>query len=238
MSVRTLRLDGRDVGARDGQTLLEVARDVGARVPTLCALEGLSDVGACRLCHVEVAGRGKLLPACTTLAEEGMEVLTDTPRLRAYRRQILELLFAERNHVCAVCVANGHCGLQNLALELGMDRVRYGYLSPAVGVDASHRLFALDQNRCVLCTRCVRVCDEVEGAHVWDLMGRGTGTRVVADLDAPWADAERCTSCGKCVMACPTGALFKQGSTVAEMTRNRDKLSFLKEAREKKLWTM
>ena len=112
--------------------------------------------------------------SCVTVVSEGMEVRTDTDELRKYRLMILELLFAERNHICSVCVVNGHCDLQSLAQGQGMNHVRFPYLYPKASVDASHERFAIDHDRCILCTRCVRVCDEIEGAHTWDVMGRGT----------------------------------------------------------------
>ena len=207
MSVVTLTINGELVSAREGETLLEVMREQHIAIPTLCHLEGLSDRGACRLCMVEVEGSNKLFAACVTPVQEGMVVKTHTPRLIEYRKMILELLFAERNHVCAVCVMNGNCELQWQATQVGMDHVRYDYLTPKLAMDASHERFVLDQNRCILCTRCVRVCDEVEGAHVWDVMGRGVNSRIICDLKQPWGTSESCTSCGKCVQVCPTGAL-------------------------------
>lgn len=238
MAVKTLTIDGKLISARDDQTILEAARDAGINIPTLCHLDGLSSVGACRLCLVEVAESKRLLPACTTRVAEDMKLLTASPRLVGYRKMILELLFAERNHYCAVCVANGACELQDRAIDLGMDHVRFDYLTPQCVVDTSHERFGLDHNRCVLCTRCVRVCDEVEGAHTWDVAGRGTGARVITDLAEPWGDSATCTSCGKCVQACPTGALFKKGATVAESRKDRGEISFLVTAREKKQWNV
>jgi len=231
MSVRTLVIDGREVGARAGETLLAVARENGIEIPTLCELGGLSPVGACRLCLAEVEGSAKLLPACTTAVWEGMVVRTRSERLDRYRRGVLELLFAERNHVCAVCVASGHCELQSLAQRLGMDHVRFPYLHPSLTVDASHERFALDHNRCVLCTRCVRVCDEIEGAHTWDVAGRGAGAWIVSDLATPWGESSTCTSCGKCVQVCPTGALFTKGKAVGEMEKRTAFLPYLRRMR-------
>ena len=234
MAVKTLTIDGKSVSADETDSILQVATDAGVRIPTLCQLEGLTDIGACRLCIVEVAGTNKLLPACVTKVAEGMEVTTQSERLRKYRLMTLELLFAERNHVCAVCVANGHCDLQTLAEESGMMHVRFPYQYPNVTVDASHDWFVLDHNRCVLCTRCVRVCDEVEGAHVWDVMGRGATSRVITDLNEPWGDSETCTNCSKCVQVCPTGALSSKGKSVAEMVKRRDFLPYLTQMREEK----
>ena len=225
--VVTLNLDGKDVSARDDQTIMEVAADQHIRIPRLCYTAGLSVWAGCRLCLVEVEGSNKLLAACSTKVSEGMEVRTTTPRLTGYRRMIIELLFAERNHVCSVCVSNGHCDLQNSAQQHGIDHVRYPYLYPDLPVDASHSRFVADHNRCILCTRCVRVCDEIEGAHTWDVMGRGGECLVITDLDQPWGEAESCTNCGKCVQVCPTGALSEKGRSVAEMTKRRQFLPYL-----------
>jgi len=227
MAVITLTINDQLVTAQDDQTLLEVIREQGIDLPTLCHLDGLSERGGCRLCMVEVKGSNKLLAACVSLAQEGMEIITHSERMVNYRKMILELLFSERNHVCAVCVMNGNCELQAQAARVGMTNVRYDYLTPDLPMDASHELFVLDHNRCILCTRCVRVCDEVEGAHTWDLMGRGVKNRVIADMNQPWGASQSCTSCGKCVQVCPTGALTKKGSTVAEMEKHLEFLPWI-----------
>jgi bidirectional [NiFe] hydrogenase diaphorase subunit len=236
MAAKTLTIDGQMISAEENQTLLQAAQDAGIYIPTLCHLDGVLDVGACRLCLVEIAGSPKLQPACVTKVQEGMEVTTTSPRLQQYRRMILELLFAERNHVCAVCVSNGHCELQTLAMRHGMDHVRFEYRHPKLGLDLSHRLFGMDHNRCVLCTRCVRTCWYIEGAGTKNVAGRGANSMIITDLNQPWGESDTCTACGKCVQACPTGALFYKGATVAEMQRQRDKLEYIVTAREKKQW--
>jgi bidirectional [NiFe] hydrogenase diaphorase subunit len=231
VDVKTLFIDGKNVSARSGQTILEVAKENGIEIPTLCHLDGLSDVGACRICVVEVKGSPKLFPACVTSIFEGMEVTTQSERLQKHRRTILELLFTERNHICSVCVTNGHCELQALAQQQGMNHVRLPYRNPELPVDASHERFVLDQNRCILCTRCVRVCAEIEGAHVWDVMGRGIDSMVITDLHDPWGSST-CTRCGKCVQVCPTGALFDKSKIGSDHPKYPDFLPYLNMMRE------
>jgi bidirectional [NiFe] hydrogenase diaphorase subunit len=231
VDVKTLLIDGKNVSARAGQTILEVAKENGIDIPTLCHLEGLGDVGACRLCLVEIKGLNKLLPACVATVEEGMEVSTATDRLKKHRKTILELLFAERNHICSVCVANGHCELQALGQEQGLTHVRLPYRNPDLPVDASHERFTADHNRCILCTRCVRVCAEIEGAHVWDVMGRGIDSMIISDLNEAWGSSS-CTRCGKCVQVCPTGALFDKSKVGSDHPKYPDFLPYLNLMRE------
>ena len=174
MSTIKLKIDGEYVTTRPGKTVLDVARENDRFIPALCHLDGLCSVGACRLCLVEVSSVARLLPACTTPVKEGMVVVTNSDRLTKYRKMLLELLLSERNHLCAVCVSNGNCELQSWAARYGVTHTSYPYRYPNLPVD-SPRIPAsvLDHNRCIMCTRCVRVCRDVEGASVWGVKGRG-----------------------------------------------------------------
>ena len=234
-TVHTLTIDGRDVAGNEGQTIMEVAEENGIDIPGLCHLPGIHDRGACRLCVVEIEGSPKLAAACVTQITEGMHVTAHSDKLEEYRRAATEMIFLERNHVCAVCVANNHCELQDLADDLSLDHFDLPRISPAVDIDASHKLFAIDHNRCILCLRCVRVCDEIEGAHTWDVMHRGLETRVQTDMGIPWGESPTCTSCGKCVQVCPTGALFEKGRAVASGSKHeRPFLPWLKTVQEER----
>ena len=236
MSVVTLTINDKLVSAPANTSLLSAVQEQGIDVPTLCHLKGLSERGGCRLCIVEMEGSPRLFASCVTPVAEGMVVRTHTDRVLKYRQMMVELLLAERNHICAVCVQNGHCELQTMAAKLGVTNVRYDYICPDLPMDASHERYVMDHNRCILCGRCVRVCDEVEGAHTLDMGGRGIQSRVITGMNQPWGTSRSCTGCGKCVQVCPTGALFKKGSSAAEMVKQHDFLTWILDGREKKIW--
>jgi len=228
-----LSIDGKEVEAQEEDTILSVARAHDIFIPTLCFLKGLSGVGACRLCLVEVKGVPRLLPACVTVVSPGMEITTDSSKLKEYRKMILELLFAERNHICAFCIASGHCELQDLAQKVGITHIRYPYRFPVYQVDATHQRFLYDPNRCILCTRCLRACDEIEGARTWNVKGRGIHSMMITDLQQPWGESDTCTSCSKCVQVCPTGALVEKGRATGEMVRHPERVCLLSKTRRK-----
>lgn len=211
MSTIHLTINGQEVTGESGQTVLDVCRASGIHVPTLCQYEGLSNIGACRLCIVEIEGQRRPVPSCTTPAADRMVLKTNTPQLEDLRRQTVELLFSERNHICPFCPRSGNCELQEAGYQHQMDHVRYDYCLPMLEMDNSHRHIALDHNRCILCTRCVRACDEWVGNHTLDLDHRGFQSILIADTGVPFGQST-CVSCGTCVSVCPTGALFEKRS--------------------------
>lgn len=221
-----LRIDGIEVHVPEGTTILKAAQLNGIKIPTLCQLEGLTPYGGCRLCLVEVSGTTKLFPACTTPVASGMEVTTQSPKLYEYRKMVLQTLLAERTHICAVCVANEHCELQAEANNHGVDHVMYERNWSCEEIDSTHDFLVIDRNRCILCTRCIRVCDEIEGAHTLDLKMRGKNTQVIMDQDQRWGTAKSCTSCRKCAKVCPVGAIYIEGEVI-EHTRDHDIAAFL-----------
>ena len=211
-----LKIDGVEVTVPEGTTILQAAKDNGINIPTLCALDGLTGYGGCRLCMVEIQGSPKLFAACVTPVGTGMEVVTQTDKLREYRKMAVQLILSERTHICSVCIANNSCELQKLANELGVDHVMFEREWTRQDVDSTHDFLVIDRNRCILCTRCIRVCDEIEGVHTLDLKMRGKDTQVIIDFDDQWADSVSCTSCRKCAKVCPVGALYVEGEPRSE----------------------
>jgi len=206
-----LTINGQEVSARAGQTILEAAREAGIEIPTLCHHPALKPIGACRVCLVEVSGQRTLQPACTFPAAAGQQVQTESPKVVEARKFVLELIFSERNHFCMYCEMSGDCELQNLAYRYGLDHMIYPTYTRAYPVDASPAHFLLDHNRCVLCRRCIRACAELVGNHTLDLLKRGASTQVHADLNLPLGDSS-CVACGVCLDVCPTGALVDKRS--------------------------
>lgn len=235
MSVNTvkLKIDGIEITVPEGIMILKAARDSGIIIPTLCNLEGLTAYGGCRLCLVEVNGTPKLFPACITPVGPGMEVTTQSEKLKEYRKMAVQLLLAERTHICSVCVADDQCELQAMANQLGVDHVMFERNWSHDEIDSTHDFLVIDRNRCILCTRCIRVCDQIEGVHTLDLKLRGKDSQVIMDLDENWGKACSCTSCRKCAKVCPVGAIYIEGEPI-EHTKNRDIAEFIVERRNRR----
>ena len=228
-----LKINGVEVEVPEGTMILTAAKDNGIDIPTLCNLEGLSPYGGCRLCLVEISGSPKLFPSCITPVSSGMEVVTNSERLHEYRKMAVQLLLAERTHICSVCVANDHCELQSLANQLGVDHTMFERNFTREEIDSTHDFLVIDRNRCILCTRCIRVCDEIEGVHTLDLQLRGKDAQVIMDLDNKWVNSCSCTSCRKCAKVCPVGAIYIEGEPVSH-TKNKDIAEFIKARRNRK----
>lgn len=227
-----ITVNDKQLQVEQGITILEACKANGIEILTMCHLKGLIDVGACRLCLVEIEGINKLLSACTTKVGANMVIRTDTERIKRYQRITTELFCAERNHVCSVCAANGSCELQDLGYQVGMDHIRYPYLFPQCDVDTSHPFFIMDHNRCIMCTRCVRACAEVESAYNWNVKNRGYQVRIISDFDTAWGESETCTSCGKCLHACPTGAIWSKDIVQGQMKKRPEMIAEIMEKRE------
>jgi bidirectional [NiFe] hydrogenase diaphorase subunit len=228
-----LKVDGIEVECVEGSTILQAAKTGGINIPTLCDLEGLTSYGGCRLCLVEVSGTSRLFPACTTPASQGMEVTTKSRKLVEYRKMVLQTLLAERTHICSVCIANDHCELQAQANQHGVDHVLFERNWDHQEIDSTHDFLVIDRNRCILCTRCIRVCDEIEGVHTLDLKLRGQNSQVIMDQDEQWGKACSCTSCRKCAKVCPVGAIYIEGENI-EHTKDPDAIEFIVERRKHK----
>ena len=198
-------VNGTPIALPEGSKIIEAVFASGNYVPTLCGLEGISDIGACRVCVVEVEGIERLVPACNTLLEEGMVIRTDTPRVLEARRVNVSLLLSQHDVQCATCVRNGNCVLQDLAQDLNILDVPYEKEPTFTPWDKDFPLIR-DSSKCVRCLRCVQVCHKVQGCDVWDLKNRATRLDVGVRDGLP-IDEAGCTLCGQCITHCPTGAL-------------------------------
>jgi formate dehydrogenase major subunit len=204
-------IDGKEIAAQPGQTVLQAAQAAGIDIPTLCNHPALAPLGACRICLVEIEKQRTLQPACTFQVSDGMVVHTESEKVVETRKFLLELLFSERNHYCMYCQMSGDCELQKLAYRYGLDAWRYPRPYTPLPVDATRQHFVMDHNRCILCRRCIRACQELVGNYTLGLGGRGADTMIVADMNVPFGSSS-CISCGTCLQVCPTGALMDRRS--------------------------
>jgi formate dehydrogenase major subunit len=213
----TLTVDGRTVSVPAGSSVIRAAAECGIAIPKLCATDSLDAFGSCRLCLVEIEGKKGLPASCTTPVEAGMVVRTQSDRLQTVRKGVMELYLSDHPIECATCSGNGNCELHDMAEVVGLTTTRYGreganHLDAAP--DTSNPYFVFDPTKCIVCSRCVRACDEIQGTLALTISGRGFDSRVVASDDEPFMDSE-CVSCGACVAACPTDSLIEK--SIAEI---------------------
>ncbi len=204
----TFSIDGAKVQAKPGHTIIEAADEAGGYIPRLCHKPGLLPFGSCRVCTVLVNGRPS--SACTQPVGEGMVVENNTPALLEHRKVLIEMLFVEGNHFCMFCEMSGNCELQGLAYRFGIAAPRFPYLFPERALDASHPDVFVDRNRCILCARCVRSSQEVDGKNVFGFVGRGPHKRLAFNSEGPLAESELEGS-DQAPDACPVGALLRRG---------------------------
>ena len=218
-SKRLVRLviDGAEVSVPEGTSILRAAREAGIDIPKLCATDSLREFGSCRLCLVEIEGRAGAPASCTTPVAAGMKVKTQTPLLKDLRRGVMELYISDHPLDCLTCAANGDCELQDMAGAVGLREVRYGYAGEnhlQAEKDESNPYFTFDPAKCIVCSRCVRACEETQGTFALTIDGRGFASKVSAGMGEDFLSSE-CVSCGACVQACPTATLSEK--TVIEI---------------------
>jgi formate dehydrogenase major subunit len=208
----TLEVDGVEVSVPQGTMLMRAAVDAGVMIPKLCATDSLEPFGSCRLCLVEIEGRKGYPASCTTPAEAGMKVRTQSPKLADLRRGVMELYISDHPLDCLTCPTNGNCELQTQAGVVGLREVRYGFDGAnhmAEAKDESNPYFTYDPSKCIVCNRCVRACEETQGTFALTISGRGFASRVSPGQSQPFMESE-CVSCGACVNACPTATLTEK----------------------------
>lgn len=203
-------VNGTTYSARNDQTILSLCRDIGIDIPTLCSADCLDTRENCRICVVEVVGKARLVPACSTPIAPGMEIWTHSERVKRARKTVLELLLANHPEDCLICLKNGECEIQDLAKEFGIRERRFVGLKKEQGTDLSSRAIERDPNKCVLCGRCVEICSEKQDVGALDYHHRGFDT-IIGPVSGELASSD-CVFCGQCVLTCPTGALRERSA--------------------------
>ncbi len=203
----TITIDGKEIEAKHGQTILEAADAVGIYIPRLCSHPDLKPIGSCRVCTVMVDGRPQA--ACVKPVMDGMVIENETPELLQHRRNIIDMMFVEGNHFCMFCEKSGNCELQALAYRFGITAPQYPFQFPEKAVDASHPDIMLDHNRCVMCARCVRASQELDGKNVFQSIGRGFDRKIGVNGERALADTDMAAD-DRAADICPVGCIIKK----------------------------
>ena len=207
-----LMINGQEVSVKDGTTIMEAAEKVGIHIPHLCFLKGINEIGACRVCVVEIKGMEKLVTACNTPCQDGIEIFTNSPRVRRYSRINVELILSDHNANCASCIKSGNCTLQQISNDLGIILTSYENVAEKARWDVNLPLIR-DASKCVKCMRCVQVCEKIQGLGVWNLIGSGYRTSIGVRENNDISDID-CTLCGQCITHCPVGALRERDDRI------------------------
>jgi predicted molibdopterin-dependent oxidoreductase YjgC len=206
-----ITIDGKEIEASPGQTILDAAKEHGIYIPSLCYYPATKIVGACRVCVVEVEGQRSLVASCAMPVSPNMIVKTNTERVREAQKMVVELLWSAGDHNCLICEANGNCELQDLVYWLRIEKPRFDVESPGYPLEKTNTMILRDLNKCVLCGRCIRACNEIQVNEVLDFNQRGSRMKVGPAFDQDYIDSN-CVFCGQCVDACPTGAIINKQS--------------------------
>ncbi len=200
-----LKIDNRSICVEEGTTIMKAAAHAGIMIPHLCYLEGINEISACKVCVVEMQGKGKLVTACNNAVEKGMVIYTNSPKVRAVRSINVELVLSQHDCHCATCVRSGNCNLQKMANDLGLTEISYPKVVEDAPWNQDYPLIR-DFKKCIKCMRCVQVCDKVQDLHIWDVQNTGSRTTVDVSGHRNIEDTD-CSMCGQCISHCPTGAL-------------------------------
>lgn len=225
-----LTIDGRAVSVSEGTTIMKAAASVGIMIPHLCFLEGINEIGACKVCVVEMQGKVKLITACNNPVEEGMVLFTNSPKVRSVRRTNVELILSQHDCSCATCVRSGNCNLQKIANDLGIIEIPYQKEIPVAPWNHDFP-FIKDAGKCIKCMRCVQVCDKIQDLHIWDVQNTGSRTTVDVAQNRCIEDSD-CSTCGQCVTHCPTGALRERNDVpeIFKVLADPDKITVVQVA--------
>jgi len=215
----TITLNGREVSGYPEMTILQLARESGVNIPTLCDDTHLKPIGACRMCLIEDEPTGRLMASCVTPIAAGMVINTNSPRVIAHRKNIIKLILASHPDSCLVCDKGNRCQLRQVAADMGIDPVRLDRIPLVASIEEVNPFIERDLSKCILCAKCIRACQEMVVIGAIDYFKRGFATRVATSGDLPLEGSE-CTFCGTCVSLCPTGALMEKDRTYTGTTKD------------------